>query len=531
MVQNTVVVFKEFSSGIPEVEKQFAVEKHELDLDQLQLEEGDFVIKNLCLSVDPYVCIRMRKSDEWSGTFEKGKPLQNFGVSMTVKSNHPDFRVGDIVRGFIQWEEYCVIKQAYVESLRFQVIHPKLVSEFPLGYFTGVLGMPGMSAYIGLIHIGRPKAGETCYVSSAAGAVGQLVGQIAKVKGLRVVGSAGDDTKVEFLVNELGFDVAFNYKKVDHNTALSEFCPEGIDIYFDNVGGSTLDSTLCHMNNFGRVVACGMISQYNTDEHYGIKNWMKIIRQRLHVEGYLFEDLVPRYEAEFTKNISRWLREGKVRYRFHEVKGIENAPQALRDLFDGKSFGKAIVNIADLKGGIKTQASLEKREEAKVENLASKKWSFQNLTCIPYILFFSFINIFNVELICYRSSKLPTDKIDLIPLLLVSSRNLPAPVPCIAGVSNRHRRLNNNPSLCHACGANEVYETRTRPWFDFFFIPLFPVGSARTILRCHRCGVQFVTSTTHHYSQVPPQPHGNACQRCGNVGSGNYCSMCGSPIK
>ncbi|KAL1922153.1 uncharacterized protein VTP21DRAFT_10795 [Calcarisporiella thermophila] len=349
MVKNTTVTLKQYSSGNIGSEN-FAIENWEIDIDNLELKEGDFIIKNLRLSLDPFLSMRMLPASHGSGPapFKLGEPLQGYGVAVVIKSKNPSFPEGEITYGFIGWQEYSVIREEDIKPALLRVIPGAKSSNIPLSYYIGILGMPGMTGYIGLHHVGKPKAGETIYISSAFGAVGQVVGQIAKIKGLRVVGSAGEDAKVEYLVKELGFDAAFNYKKVDHDEALSEYCPNGIDIYFDNVGGKILESTIGHMNPFGRIVACGMISQYSSKEPYGIKNLIQIIGKRLTFAGFTARDLGPQYASDFVKDVSQWIKEGRMRYAEQEVKGVENAPQALVDLLQGKSFGKAYANIAEL---------------------------------------------------------------------------------------------------------------------------------------------------------------------------------------
>ncbi|KAL1922152.1 uncharacterized protein VTP21DRAFT_10794 [Calcarisporiella thermophila] len=350
MVKNSAVVFKKIPTDFPVIGEHLVVETREFNLDQISLGEGDFAIKALRLSLDPYMRGRMRSAEikSYTPAFQLGAPILAYGVSVVIKSKNSSFPEGEIVYGLTSFEEYSVVREAYIKPLGFRVIKDAKTSGFPLSYYVGVLGMPGMTAYAGLFHIGNPKAGETIYITAAAGAVGQLVGQIAKSKGLRVVGSAGEDAKVEYLTKDLGFDAAFNYKKVNHDEALSKYCPNGIDIYFENVGGEILENTINHMNDFGRIIACGMISQYNTQNPYGVKNLLQIVAKRLRFEGFIVSDLASQYADAFFRDVSQWLREGKMRYREHEVKGIENAPQGLIDLFQGKNFGKAYVHIANL---------------------------------------------------------------------------------------------------------------------------------------------------------------------------------------
>uniref|UniRef100_A0A0A9FIZ7 Enoyl reductase (ER) domain-containing protein n=1 Tax=Arundo donax TaxID=35708 RepID=A0A0A9FIZ7_ARUDO len=299
------------------------------------------VLKNLYVSCDPYMRNRMTKHEEPSYVpdFVPGEVLVNFGVSKVVASGHPDFKVGDLVWGSTGWEEYTLIPNP--ESL-FKINHPEL----PLSYYTGVLGMPGITAWAGFFDVGKPKKGEYVFVSAASGAVGQLVGQLAKLTGCYVVGSAGSDEKVDLLKTKFGFDDAFNYKKEqDLNAALKRFFPEGIDIYFENVGGPTLDAVLLNMRNRGRIPACGMISQYNLDQPEGAHNLFQIVAKRLRMEGFLSFDYFGQYR-KFEEEMAGYLKDGKISYVEDVVEGLEKAPAALIRLFTGHNVGKQLVAIA-----------------------------------------------------------------------------------------------------------------------------------------------------------------------------------------
>lgn len=199
-----------------------------------------------------------------------------------------------------------------------------------------------------MLEIGQPKAGETIFISAASGAVGQLVGQIAKLKGLRVVGSAGSDQKVEFLLKELKFDAAFNYRKGNILESLRAAAPEGIDIYYDNVGGETLEAALDVLKTHGRIVVCGMISGYNTNESYHVKNLIQILLKRLTIKGFVVAEFNEEVKRSFQKDVTAWLLEDKIVYREDITEGLENAPEAFVGIFEGKNFGKAVVKIADL---------------------------------------------------------------------------------------------------------------------------------------------------------------------------------------
>jgi NADPH-dependent curcumin reductase CurA len=227
---------------------------------------------------------------------------------------------------------------------------PIPAGKVPLSWYLGVLGMPGMTAYVGLLDIGKPKAGETVYVSAAAGAVGQIVGQLARMQGCRVVGSAGSDDKVAWLTREAGYDAAFNYKTSGPlGAALGEHCPKGIDVYFENVGGAMLDAVLTRMNVRGRIAACGMISQYNLEQPEGVHNLMAVVGNRLTIQGFIVSDHFDRL-PQFIQQMTGWLADGKVVYREDVAEGIENAPAAFIGMLKGENFGKQVVKIADPEG-------------------------------------------------------------------------------------------------------------------------------------------------------------------------------------
>ncbi|KAG0374789.1 hypothetical protein BGX24_009933, partial [Mortierella sp. AD032] len=205
-----------------------------------------------------------------------------------------------------------------------------------------------LTAYASLKDIGKPKAGETIFISAASGAVGQLAGQLAKAWGLTVIGSAGSDEKVDYLLKEVGFDHAFNYKKRTALDALKELAPKGIDIYFENVGGETLEAALDHLNTHGRIIACGMISQYNTRQPYGIKNLMNVVSKRLTIRGFIVADFQEQYFEDFWRDVRGLLLKKKIVYRVDEAKGVAAAPEAFVGMLNGKNFGKQVVQVADL---------------------------------------------------------------------------------------------------------------------------------------------------------------------------------------
>jgi len=300
--------------------------------------DGDVLIRNIYLSVDPYMRGRMNSAQTYAAGFELGKVLTGGAIGQVEMSNNPNFKVGDFVNGMLGWEEYSMVRKA----AGLVKVDPKAA---PLSYYLGVLGMPGMTAYVGLLDMGEPKAGETVYVSAASGAVGQIVGQIAKIKGCRVVGSAGSDEKVDFLLNELGFDAAFNYKTAATlGTGLRETCPDGIDVYFENVGGAMLDAVLMNMNPFGRIAACGMINQYNLKEPEGVKYLGLVVGKKIRIQGFIVSDHLDR-QAAFRSDVGRWLKSGELKYREDIADGLDNAPTAFIGMLKGENLGKQVVQI------------------------------------------------------------------------------------------------------------------------------------------------------------------------------------------
>jgi NADPH-dependent curcumin reductase CurA len=248
------------------------------------------------------------------------------------------FQVGDYVSAARGWREYFVS-----DGTDLIKIDPRLA---PIQTYLGALGMPGMTAYVGLLHIGKPKTGETVFVSAASGAVGAVVCQIAKIKGCRVIGSAGSREKVAWLMNEAGIDVAFNYKEVGDLVAeVGKHGPKGIDVYFENVGGRHLEAALEHMNFFGRIVMCGMISRYNaTEPEPGPYNLFYVTTRRLTIQGFIISDHLDR-RSQFLKDMGQWIAEGRIKWKETIVAGIEKAPKAFLALFRGENFGKMLVKI------------------------------------------------------------------------------------------------------------------------------------------------------------------------------------------
>ncbi|KAM0859623.1 hypothetical protein ACQ4PT_047058 [Festuca glaucescens] len=340
---NKKVVLRRYVTGYPTAEDMEVVATPGIPLRALRGSTAAVVVKNLYLSCDPWMRGRMTRHDDGDAVpaddFVLGEALVNYTVGAVVDSTHPEFSAGDLVWGMSAWEEYTLVTKT--EGL-FKINHPEL----PLSYYTGVLGMTGLTAYVGLFEVGKPKGGESIFVSAAAGAVGQVVGQLAKIAGCYVVGSAGSGEKVNLLKNEMGFDDAFNYKEEkDLDATLRRCLPGGIDIYFDNVGGTTLDAALLRMKPGGRVVICGMISQYNLPEHEGVRNLFCLIPKRIQMEGFAAMDYYHLY-GRFEKEMAGFIKEGNMSVIEDVVQGIEKAPDALIGLFSGRIVGKQLVAIA-----------------------------------------------------------------------------------------------------------------------------------------------------------------------------------------
>ena len=300
---------------------------------------GEVLVRNLWMSVDPYMRGRMNDVKSYTPPFALGEAMQGGAIGRVEASNNPQFKVGDHVQHGLGWREYFVSDGRGLGVIDTTIATPEA--------YLSVLGGTGFTAYVGLLDFGEPKSGETVFVSAAAGAVGSIVGQIARIKGCRAVGSAGSDEKVSLLTNELGFDAAFNYKTSDLEEALGKTCPDGIDVYFENVGGDHLQAALNHMNSFGRISACGMISQYNNSEPMpGPNNLSTIVRQRLTIRGFILSDHAVRRPA-FIADMSQWLREGKVKSEETVVQGIENAAGAFMGLLRGENTGKMLVKLAE----------------------------------------------------------------------------------------------------------------------------------------------------------------------------------------
>ena len=303
---------------------------------------GEILVQSIFVSVDPYMRGRMNDVKSYAAPVAIGGVMGGGAVGKVIQSNNAAFNEGDIVEGMFGWQEYAVSNGQGVRR-----IDPSLA---PISTALGILGMPGLTAYFGLLEIGKPQSGETVVVSGAAGAVGSIVGQIAKIKGCRAVGIAGADDKVAYLTDELGFDAAFNYKTVeDYYAKLKELCPRGIDVYFDNVGGAITDAVFRLINTKARISICGQISQYNLEkvELAPRSILTSLLVKQARAEGFLVFQFADRY-PEALVQMAQWLNEGKLKYAEDIEEGIENTPRAFMAMLKGRNTGKQLVKVADL---------------------------------------------------------------------------------------------------------------------------------------------------------------------------------------
>jgi len=300
-------------------------------------QDGEVLVKNLWLSLDPYMRGRMSQQKSYAKGVEIGEVMTGQTVGEVLESKDPAFKPGEKVLTQLGWQLYGCAKGTELNKL------PE--GRAPLSYYLGCLGMPGMTAYFGLNEIGQPKKGETVVVSAASGAVGSVVGQLAKIAGCGAVGIAGGKEKCDYVVKELGFDACIDYKAGNLYRDLKDACPKGVDVYFENVGGEILDTMFRLMNPFSRIVVCGRIAEYNATEPYGVKMFGSILVNRIKVQGMIVFDWKDRY-GEALKALGGQLAAGKLKYRESVLEGIENAPKGLIGLLKGQNFGKQLVKLA-----------------------------------------------------------------------------------------------------------------------------------------------------------------------------------------
>lgn len=306
--------------------------------------EGEVLLRTIYLSLDPYMRGRMSDAKSYADPVEVNEVMVGSTVCQVEVSNHPDFEVGEWVLAYTGWQSYAVSNGEGLLKLGKSPSHPS--------YALGVMGMPGFTAYMGLLDIGQPKQGDTLVVAAATGPVGATVGQIGKLKGCKVVGIAGGEEKCRHAVETLGFDVCIDHKADDFAEQLAAACDKGIDVYYENVGGKVFDAVLPLLNTGARIPVCGLISQYNAtelpegpDRMYMLMGTLLV--KRIKMQGFIiFDDYGHRYD-EFATDMSKWLAEGKIQYKEQVVDGLENAPQAFMGLLEGKNFGKLVIKVAD----------------------------------------------------------------------------------------------------------------------------------------------------------------------------------------
>lgn len=299
---------------------------------------GDVLRRTLFLSLDPYMRGRMSDAPSYAAPVAIGGVMCGHTVSRVVESRDPKFRAGDVVAGYDGWQAYAASPGKDVRKL-----DPGAV---PVTAAIGVLGMPGLTAFVGLVDIGQPKAGETVVVSAASGAVGSIVGQLAKARGCRAVGVAGSRDKCRFVVEELGFDACVNYKSDELVPALQAACPSGVDVYFENVGGAVLAAVLRCLNRGARIPLCGLISEYNATDFPAGPNLRPLLVNRAMIRGFIVSDHVDRMPA-FLQEVTPLVRDGRIKYREDIVEGLDAAPAALIGLLEGRNFGKMLVRVSD----------------------------------------------------------------------------------------------------------------------------------------------------------------------------------------
>jgi len=305
--------------------------------------DGEILLRTLYLSLDPYMRGRMSDAPSYAAPVEVGNVMVGGAVSRVEDSKHPGFKRGDLVQAYTGWQDYAISNGTGVQKLDPSMPRPS--------YALGVLGMPGFTAYMGLLDIGQPKPGETVVVAAATGAVGSVVGQIAKLKGCRAVGIAGGREKCEYAVKDLGFDACLDHKSADLPQHLAQACPKGIDVYFENVGGAVFDAVFPLLNTFARVPLCGLIARYNATElPQGTDRlpllMTTVLTKRLRMQGYIISDYSAR-SGEFYRDMPQWVKEGRVKTREDIVDGLENAPGAFLGMLEGRNFGKLVVKVSE----------------------------------------------------------------------------------------------------------------------------------------------------------------------------------------
>lgn len=337
---NRQILLRKRPQGLPKAD--------DFELVETQVEQpgpGQLLARNLYLSLDPAIRGWMDPDETYLPPIPLNEPMWGTTIARVEQSNVDGYEAGDLVLGLNQWVDYQIFSVDQVSKL-------DNIADLPAYLFLSVLGATGLTAYFGLLDIGQPKPGETVLISGAAGAVGSIVGQIAKIKGCRVVGLAGSDEKCQWLLDDLGFDAVINYKTLNNDeatiaAAIKKACPDGVDVYFDNVGGKILDAVLLCVNQFARIAFCGAISSYNSvQEVPGPNNYWQVLVKSVRIEGFVVKSYVPRF-GEGIAQLSQWYQQGLLQHKEHIVPGLELAPKAFLSLFDGSNNGKLIIKIAE----------------------------------------------------------------------------------------------------------------------------------------------------------------------------------------
>jgi NADPH-dependent curcumin reductase CurA len=339
--RNLQITFADWPQGDPK-DSDFALAESDIPSPG----PGQMLLQTIYLSLDPALRLRMSKRYHLA-TLKIGQPISSPGVAVVVKSNLADYQVGDFVLAPCPWANYSLSNGMGMGGRPVRKLDP---SRAPLSATLGVLGVPGLTAYVGLLEIGKPEAGQTIVVSGAAGAVGSLVGQIAKIKGCHVVGVAGSAHKCAYVKDELGYDAVVDYRKQGLADALRVACPKGVDIYYENVGGAVFEAVLPQLNEFARIPVCGLVTQYSATEEPSREDktpllMRTVLGKRLRIQGFVVSDHFDLFPV-FAKEVGGWLREGKIKYREDIAEGLENAPRAFQRLLKSENFGKALVRVS-----------------------------------------------------------------------------------------------------------------------------------------------------------------------------------------
>nr|ABR16193.1 unknown [Picea sitchensis] len=343
IISNRELILVAYANEGPVTDAHLKIRETQLDVGSVGKDgsPGDVAVQNLWISVDPYLRQLMKQSDDglYMPSFQLNQVIRSASVGKVVASANPAFEVGDIVSGFYQVSEYAIVPGGGLRKIDTSVAKPS--------DYLGLLGMPALTAWSGFTIVGEPNPGDEVFVSAAAGSVGMLVGQLAKIKGCRVVGSAGSDQKVKLLKEEFGFDDAFNYKsETDWDAALARYFPRGIDIYFDNVGGRMLEAVLNNINMKARIPLCGMISQYNQEwkQRFGVRNLLNLVGKCVKMEGFMCGQYLHRM-GEFLEEMTGYIKEGKLKYKEDVKEGLDSFLEAFNSMFSGDNLGKPVIYL------------------------------------------------------------------------------------------------------------------------------------------------------------------------------------------